>query len=86
MADRNSEIKPDSWRAFLRRSTHVSGVKVDNVNSFEASERQTQPIIDLNNPNNKTRETQNGIKTDRPIYNGRTKPLQNTAETKNLLP
>lgn len=85
MADRTSENPKKNWRDFLRRSTHIDGTSVDNVNPFEASQRQIESLADINNPANNTRQTKHGVQTDQPIRGGRQDRLKPIEGTEGLL-
>lgn len=86
MPDRISEGKTD-WRRFLKREQRLDGTKIDYVNPPQASKRQTTPLIELNKPDTKTRQTRQGtVEPDQPIRGGRTEPLQNHPSTKNRIP
>ena len=84
MADRNSELK----KGFIR-ATHPDGT-VENESGdsrFAAAKRQTEPLANLNDPNQMTRQGRHGqTEKDQPVRGGRDKKLELPEDTKNLLP
>lgn len=77
--------KPDKTIPFTHVK-HADGSEEwePGQNRFNAAVHQEKPVADLNNPANMTRQGRSGkIESDQPIRGGRSKPLENTDDTKN---